>query len=642
MKKRRKLIWALAAAAVIVIAVIILMHDDEELVVRTYTVEDYTVINTVTATGTIQPVEQVTVGTQVSGEIDKIFVDYNSEVKKGQILAELDKSNLLENVRQAEASLKSAESELEYSSGNFERTKLLYEANATTKVNYEEASNDLVKAETQLQNAKSNLDQAKVNLGYSEIYSPIDGVVLSREVEEGQTVAASYSTPTLFTIANDLTQMKVEADVDEADIGQVKEGQKVEFTVDAYINDVFHGEVQQIRLEPTTTNNVVTYTVIIEAPNPDYKLLPGMTASVTIVTEEHSGLAVPVEALNFTPSQKVMESFDKNDARAKNSHATAMMPGKENRDSEMVWVLNEGVMTPRFISTDISDGVYKIVRNGVAEGDSIVLSANFVTKKQKTSRQDSNPFMPTPPGRILKIENLRRTFMVGGEEVHALKGVSFEIYPGEFVSIMGSSGSGKSTMLNILGCLDTPTSGTYYIDGISVKDRSRNELADIRNHKIGFVFQSYNLLPRTSAIENVELPLLYNNKISVRERRERAIEALELVGLKDRMEHMPNQLSGGQQQRVAIARAIVNDPVILLADEATGNLDTRTSFEIMSLFQELNGKGKTIAFVTHESDIATFTSRTIMLRDGHIISDGKAEYRSARKALEEMPPDIDE
>lgn len=243
---------------------------------------------------------------------------------------------------------------------------------------------------------------------------------------------------------------------------------------------------------------------------------------------------------------------------------------------------------------------------------------------------------------ILKIENLRRTFMVGGEEVHALKGVSFEIYPGEFVSIMGSSGSGKSTMLNILGCLDTTTSGTYYIDGISVKDRSRNELADIRNHKIGFVFQSYNLLPRTSAIENVELPLLYNNKISVRERRERAIEALELVGLKDRMEHMPNQLSGGQQQRVAIARAIVNDPVILLADEATGNLDTRTSFEIMSLFQELNGKGKTIAFVTHESDIATFTSRTIMLRDGHIISDGKAEYRSARKALEEMPPDIDE
>ena len=399
MKKRRKLIWALAAAAVIVIAVIILMHDDEELVVRTYTVEDYTVINTVTATGTIQPVEQVTVGTQVSGEIDKIFVDYNSEVKKGQILAELDKSNLLENVRQAEASLKSAESELEYSSGNFERTKLLYEANATTKVNYEEASNDLVKAETQLQNAKSNLDQAKVNLGYAEIYSPIDGVVLSREVEEGQTVAASYSTPTLFTIANDLTQMKVEADVDEADIGRVKEGQKVEFTVDAYINDVFHGEVQQIRLEPTTTNNVVTYTVIIEAPNPDYKLLPGMTASVTIVTEEHSGLTVPVEALNFTPSQKVMESFDKNDARVKNSHAPAMMPGKENRDSEMVWVLNEGVMTPRFISTDISDGVYKIVRNGVAEGDSIVLSANFVTKKQKTSRQDSNPFMPTPPGR---------------------------------------------------------------------------------------------------------------------------------------------------------------------------------------------------------------------------------------------------
>lgn len=242
---------------------------------------------------------------------------------------------------------------------------------------------------------------------------------------------------------------------------------------------------------------------------------------------------------------------------------------------------------------------------------------------------------------ILKIENLKRTFVVGSEEVHALKGVSFEIYPGEFVSIMGSSGSGKSTMLNILGCLDTPTGGDYYIDGISVKDRSRNELADIRNRKIGFVFQSYNLLPRTTAIENVELPLLYNNNVSVRERRERAVAALEMVGLQDRMGHTPNQLSGGQQQRVAIARAIVNDPVILLADEATGNLDTKTSFEIMSLFQELNSKGKTIAFVTHEQDIATFTSRTIMLRDGKIISDGKAECKSARKALEEMLFDID-
>jgi putative ABC transport system ATP-binding protein len=203
---------------------------------------------------------------------------------------------------------------------------------------------------------------------------------------------------------------------------------------------------------------------------------------------------------------------------------------------------------------------------------------------------------------------------------------------------MGTSGSGKSTLLNILGCLDKPTSGEYYIDDIAVSERSRNELSTIRNRKIGFVFQSYNLLARTSALENVELPLLYNNSISSEKRRERAKQALKQVGLQNRMEHMPNQLSGGQQQRVAIARALVNDPVILLADEATGNLDTHTSYEIMSLFQKLNSEGKTIAFVTHEPDIAIFTSRTIMLRDGHIVKDELVSPESAKAALESLPP----
>lgn len=242
---------------------------------------------------------------------------------------------------------------------------------------------------------------------------------------------------------------------------------------------------------------------------------------------------------------------------------------------------------------------------------------------------------------IIKVEELRRTFEVGSEKVHALKGISFEINEGEFVSIMGTSGSGKSTLLNVLGCLDQPTSGEYYIDGLAVSERSKDELSTIRNRKIGFVFQSYNLLARTSALENVELPLLYNNEVSSAERRRRAIIALEQVGLQDRMGHMPNQLSGGQQQRVAIARALVNDPVILLADEATGNLDTRTSYEIMSLFQELNRNGKTIAFVTHESDISVFTGRTIMLRDGHIVKDEKMKTQSARAALDALPPSED-
>lgn len=242
---------------------------------------------------------------------------------------------------------------------------------------------------------------------------------------------------------------------------------------------------------------------------------------------------------------------------------------------------------------------------------------------------------------IIKIENLKRNFQVGSETVHALRGVSFEVNQGEFVSIMGTSGSGKSTMLNILGCLDKPTSGEYYIDNIAVSQRTKDELAYVRNRKIGFVFQSYNLLARTSALENVELPLLYNKEVSVKERKERAAHALELVGLQDRMEHMPNQLSGGQQQRVAIARALVNNPVILLADEATGNLDTRTSYEIMSLFQKLHSEGKSIVFVTHEPDIACFTSRTIMLRDGRVIKDSMIESKSAQEALENLPKSED-
>lgn len=242
---------------------------------------------------------------------------------------------------------------------------------------------------------------------------------------------------------------------------------------------------------------------------------------------------------------------------------------------------------------------------------------------------------------IIEIKNLRRDFQVGGETVHALRGISFSIEPGEFVSIMGTSGSGKSTLLNILGCLDTPTSGDYIIDGTNVRNLSRNELAALRNRKIGFVFQNYNLLPRTSALENVELPLLYNKEYTAKQRHERALEAIHLVGLEQRMHHTSAQLSGGQQQRVAIARALAGDPVILLADEATGNLDTRTSYEIMALFQKLHAQGTTIAFVTHEPDIATFTSRTIKLRDGHITDDYSVDTASAQAALDALPKNED-
>jgi putative ABC transport system ATP-binding protein len=243
---------------------------------------------------------------------------------------------------------------------------------------------------------------------------------------------------------------------------------------------------------------------------------------------------------------------------------------------------------------------------------------------------------------IIKANLLRREFVVGDQKVIALKGISFTINQGEFVTIMGASGSGKSTLLNILGCLDTPTSGEYLLDGFPVRTMSKNERARLRNLKIGFVFQTYNLLPRTTALENVELPLMYNASVSAKERREKSEHVLESVGLADRMQHMPNQMSGGQQQRVAIARALVNDPVIILADEATGNLDTRTSYEIMSLFQQLNSEGKTIAFVTHEPDIALFSQRSIMLRDGRITRDEKRlKVGSAIESLAALPVEVE-
>lgn len=239
---------------------------------------------------------------------------------------------------------------------------------------------------------------------------------------------------------------------------------------------------------------------------------------------------------------------------------------------------------------------------------------------------------------IITLNDIKRDFFVGNEIVHALRGVSFSIFPGEFITIMGTSGSGKSTLLNLLGCLDTPTSGEYLLDGFSVRQMGKNERAVLRNKKIGFVFQSYNLLPKTTAIENVELPLMYNPLVSARERQQKAIRALEAVGLSDRLYHKSNQMSGGQQQRVAIARALVNDPVIILADEATGNLDSRTSFEILVLFQELHAKGSTVIFVTHNPELSAYSSRTVVLKDGRVIEDRKNEHiASAKETLEAMP-----
>lgn len=410
--KKKTIKWIVFLAIIAVLAVIFILRSAEsgnkELVIRTHVVGNYTVENTVTATGTIEPVETVEVGTQVSGKVVTIYVDFNSEVKKGDLLAELDKLTLNESLSRAKANLESSESQLRYAKSTFERTQQLYENKAATLADYEAAQNTYTQAQMSKKNAQAQYDQARVDLSYAEIYSPIDGVVLDRAVEVGQTVAASFSTPTLFTLANDLTRMQVEANVDEADIGQVNLNQRVTFTVDAYADDVFNGTVNQIRMKPTTTSNVVTYTVIIDAPNPDLKLFPGMTASVTIVTEEQTGLAVPVEAFNFTPSEQVMNALQKPSEKEMPKDMPPFDDDKGKRGvfpgfgdgsiPSIIWIKKDNSIMLRLVKTGMSDGAYKIIESGVNEGDSIVLSAQYVVK-EATKKVGENPFMPGPPGR---------------------------------------------------------------------------------------------------------------------------------------------------------------------------------------------------------------------------------------------------
>lgn len=389
-----------------------------------------TISTTISATGTLEPVDQVEVGTQVSGDIAKINVDFNSKVKKGQIIAELDKSKLKATLTQAEIAYKSAENDFKFKESTYNRVKKLSESNSASAVELETAEYNMNSAKLAVERSQNEVNQARLNLSYATIKSPIDGVVLKRAVEVGQTVAASMSTPTLFVIAKDLSQMKVMADVDEADIGQVKQGQKVTFTVDAFQNDTFNGTVQEVRLNPTTTSNVVTYTVVITAENPEQKLLPGMTATCTIVTQEITdAIAIPVKALKFTPADgtpmaeppKGMRpphpesgdstfagDFPKGDFKKGNFPPPGSFPksfkkrpdGKKPSDN-LVWVNIDGKAAPRRVKTGISDGVNIQILKGLSVGDSVVVSQETVTAtKEKSSA--SSPFMPTPPGKKKK------------------------------------------------------------------------------------------------------------------------------------------------------------------------------------------------------------------------------------------------
>lgn len=343
------------------------------------------IVNSVTATGTIEPVTSVDVGTQVSGVISKLYVDYNSVVKAGEVIAELDRTNLMSELSSAQASLKSAQSNLEYQKTNYERYKALYDKGLISANDFEQARLSYVQAQQQTQQQKENVKKAQTNLGYATITSPIDGVVLSKEVEEGQTVASSFNTPTLFKIARDLTDMRVIADVDEADIGDVKEGQRVTFTVDAFPDDTFEGQVTQVRQEATTESNVVTYEVVISAPNDDLKLKPGLTANVVIFTMEAKDvLAVPSKALRFTPREAMLNSDETiTDTDAK----------------EKVWVKEGTNLKAVAVETGMTNGTLTQITKGLKPGTHVLTEVTAIQPEAEGEQQNSNPFMPRPRGK---------------------------------------------------------------------------------------------------------------------------------------------------------------------------------------------------------------------------------------------------
>lgn len=426
MKKNLKTFLYILGLLVVAVVVYIVFFraEDAQVTVETVNVAKGEVSTTVTATGTIEPTNEVDVGTQVSGVIEKIYVDYNDHVEKGQIVAELDKTSLQSTVDEARASLKTAQNELDYRQKLFDRIEKLHNNDMVSDEDYDEALYNLNNAKGTVEQNKSDLKLALTNLGYASIYSPIKGVVLSREVEVGQTVAASYETPTLFTIAQDLTQMQVEADVDEADIGQVKLHQRVTFQVDAYPDDVFSGTVTQVRLEPNEDDDsgVVTYTVIIKADNPDGKLMPGLTASIAIYTMEMKDiLTLPMKAISFTPQNDVMEAYYKThepptppqDAPAPEGGEPQAQTTGNNADEKtaadenvkMVWVKKNDDIHPQKITTGVTDGINIQVVDGLKAGDEVITSMQIDTSSESAGAGGDaaeSPFMPKPPGRDKK------------------------------------------------------------------------------------------------------------------------------------------------------------------------------------------------------------------------------------------------
>ena len=404
-KKIIIIVIALIAIATAIYFLFFATDNNNKVIVTTSTAKIGNIAKVVTATGTIEPTQQVEVGTQVSGEVKKIYVDYNSQVKQGHIIAEIDKTNLRATVAEAQTTYERALNELDYIKKNYERQKTLYNEKLISDADFEAITYQYNNAKSSLTQAKASLDKAKTNLSYADIYSPVDGVVLSKSIEEGQTVAASFNTPTLFTIAQDLTKMQVEADVDEADIGQIKEGQRVTFTVDAFQDDIFNGKVTQVRLDPTVTSNVVTYTVIIEADNSKLKLMPGLTATVTIYTKEIANvLTIPEGALNYEISHDLLQKYAEQNGQTFTQENSTRKPDstgpqkirRQEKQGDYVWVLSNKKIKRQPVIKGASDEIHYQILSGLSENDSVVTNIKTITKKEAANTQ--SPFMQGPPG----------------------------------------------------------------------------------------------------------------------------------------------------------------------------------------------------------------------------------------------------
>ena len=407
MKKKTIIIIALLLVVLVSAALILKPSkvDVSQIDIQTAKAGKGNISTIVESTGTLEAITTVEVGTQVSGIVEELYVDYNSYVKKGQLLAKIDTTNLAAQLEQSQATLDNAKAELDYQQATYNRMAPLNDKQLISQTDFDQLVYNLNKAKASYNNAMAQHKRNQINLDYALIYSPIDGVVLNKEVEEGQTVAASFNTPTLFTIANDLTQMQVEADIDEADIGHIKEGQRVEFTVDAYPETVFEGKVTQLRWEPTVTNNVVTYTIIIDAPNPDYKLMPGMTATIQVyVLEKNDILVVPSKALRFNPDQKLLMSYMSQQAKPEMPEGQTppemgSMPEQAPSDATMVWVKEGTNIHPAPVKIGMNDDINAEILSGIKSGQEVLLSMEQKGANESAARAGGNPFMPGPPGR---------------------------------------------------------------------------------------------------------------------------------------------------------------------------------------------------------------------------------------------------